>query len=159
MVLTLCDVSYSLAMCNNFGSPVELPVKLPIDLTVIDQFRAPSCNWCSGNRGIEYRTVPGSVVTAVADGIATFVGSVAGTNYVVMKTLKTINKNNNLLVTHGRLHSISVKSGAFIAVGQAIATTGESLYIGVRVNGQYVDPRQCAGLGSLGAPRAVLVAG
>jgi septal ring factor EnvC (AmiA/AmiB activator) len=98
-------------------------------------------------------------VLAVASGVASFVGNVAGTNYVVMKTLKTINKNNNLLVTHGRLHSISVKSGAFIAVGQAIGTTGESLYIGVRVNGQYVDPQQCAGLGSLGAPRAVLVAG
>jgi murein DD-endopeptidase MepM/ murein hydrolase activator NlpD len=156
MVLTLCDVSYGLATCNNFGTPVELPVKLPIDLTVIDQFRAPSCNWCSGNRGIEYRTETGSVVLAVASGVASFVGNVAGTNYVVIKRMET---SGNLLVTHGRLHSISVKSGAFIAVGQAIGTTGESLYIGVRVNGQYVDPQQCAGLGSLGAPRAVLVAG
>ena len=156
MVLTLCDVSYGLAACNDFSTPVEIPVKLPIDLTVIDQFRAPSCNWCSGNRGIEYRTETGSVVLAIASGVASFVGNVTGTNYVVIKTMET---SGNLLVTHGRLHSISVKSGAFIAVGQAIGTTGESLYIGVRVNGQYVDPQQCAGLGSLGAPRAVLVAG
>jgi hypothetical protein len=46
-----------------------------------------------------------------------------------------------------------------ITVGQTIGVAGESLYIGVRVNGQYTDPRQCAGLGSMGKPRAVLVAG
>ena len=95
-------------------------------------------------------------MTAATGGIASFVGMVAGTNYVVIKTTKTI---DNLLVTHGRLQSASVKSGAVIAVGQTIGVAGESLYIGVRVNGQYVDPRQCAGLESVGKPRAVLVAG
>ena len=92
-------------------------------------------------------------MTAAAGGIASFVGNVAGTRYVVVKTI------NNLLVTHGRLQSVLVKSGAVVAVGQSIGVAGESLYIGVRVNGQYVDPRQCAGLGSVGKPRAVLVAG
>ena len=154
----LCGTSIGSAACANVGTPISLPIKLPSNLVVIDQFRAPSCKWCSGNRGIEYRTEPGSVVTAAADGIATFVGSVAGTNYVVIKTIKTI-ENNNLLVTHGRLRSVSVKSGTVIAAGQAIGAAGESLYIGVRVNGQYTDPRQCAGLGSGGKPRAVLVAG
>jgi len=98
-------------------------------------------------------------VTAVAGGIATFVGSVAGANYVVIKITNTSNTSDNLLVTHGRLRSVSVTSGAVIAAGQAIGVAGESLYIGVRVNGQYTDPRQCAGLGSIGKPRAVLVAG
>ena len=149
MVLTLCEASIGSAACTNVGTPISLPVNLP----VIDQFRAPSCKWCTGNRGIEYRTEPGSIVTAAVGGIASFVGNVAGTNYVVVKTI------NNLLVTHGRLQSVSVKSGAVIAVGQAIGVAGESLYIGVRVNGQYTDPRQCAGLGSMGKPRAVLVAG
>ena len=92
-------------------------------------------------------------MTAATGGIVSFVGMVAGTRYVVVKT------NDKLLVTHGRLQSVSVKSGAVIAVGQTIGVAGESLYIGVRVNGQYVDPQQCAGLGSLGKPRAVLVAG
>ena len=153
MVLALCGASIGSAACANVGAPISLPIKLPINLVVIDQFRAPSCKWCSGNRGIEYRTEPESIVTAAAGGIATFVGNVAGTNYVVVKTI------NNLLVTHGRLQSVSVKSGAVITVGQTIGVAGESLYIGVRVNGQYVDPRQCTGLGSMGKPRAVLVAG
>ena len=153
MVLPLCEASIGSAACANVGTPISLPIKLPINLVVIDQFRAPSCKWCSGNRGIEYRTEPGSIVTAATGGIVSFVGMVAGTRYVVVKT------NDKLLVTHGRLQSVSVKSGAVIAVGQTIGVAGESLYIGVRVNGQYVDPQQCAGLGSLGKPRAVLVAG
>lgn len=95
-------------------------------------------------------------MTAAAGGIASFVGMVAGTRYVVIKTIDT---SDNLLVTHGRLQSVSVISGAVIAVGQTIGVAGESLYIGVRVNGQYTDPRQCAGLGPVGKPRAVLVAG
>ena len=149
MVLTLCEASIGSAACANVGTPISLPM----NLSVIDQFRAPSCKWCSGNRGIEYRTEPGSLVTAAAGGVASFVGNVAGTRYVVVKTI------NNLLVTHGRLQSVLVKSGAVVAVGQSIGVAGESLYIGVRVNGQYVDPRQCTGLGSVGKPRAVLVAG
>jgi len=156
IVLALCGASSSLAQCAGLSPPLSPPIKLPINLVVIDQFRAPSCRWCSGNRGIEYRTEPGSLVLAAAGGIASFVGNVAGTNYVVIKTIET---NNNLLVTHGRLQSVSVKSGALIAVGQTIGVAGESLYIGVRVNGQYIDPRHCAGLGSMGKPRAVLVAG
>ena len=95
-------------------------------------------------------------MTAATGGIVSFVGNVAGTNYVVIKTMEA---SNNLLVTHGRLQSVSVKSGAVIAVGQTVGVAGESLYIGVRVNGQYTDPRQCAGLGPVGKPRAVLVAG
>jgi septal ring factor EnvC (AmiA/AmiB activator) len=103
-------------------------------------------------------------VSAAASGIVTFVGSVAGTNYVVIKTNETLKTGNNLLVTHGRLRSLSVKSGALVTVGQTIGTAGEFLYIGVRyiglrVNGQYTDPQQCASLGSTGKPRAVLVAG
>jgi septal ring factor EnvC (AmiA/AmiB activator) len=156
MVLALSEASIGTAACANVGMPNSLPIKLPVNLSVIDQFRAPSCKWCSGNRGIEYRTEPGSIVTAAAGGIASFVGMVAGTRYVVIKTIDT---SDNLLVTHGRLQSVSVKSGAVIAVGQTIGVAGESLYIGVRVNGQYTDPRQCAGLGPVGKPRAVLVAG
>ena len=149
MALALCEVSISSAACSDFGTPISLPVNLP----VIDQFRAPACIWCTGNRGIEYRTVPGSDVFAAANGIATFAGIVAGTRYVVIRTF------DNLLVTHGRMRSISIKSGSLIAAGQTLGTAGESLYIGVRVNGQYTNPQQCAGLGSLGKPRAVLVAG
>jgi len=132
---------------------MDQPVRLPINLQVLDYFRAPLCRWCAGNRGIEYRSSPGSVVNATATGIATFVGTVAETHYVVVRT------SNTVLVTHGRLASVLVKTGAMVVVGQPIGVAGESLYIGVRVDGQYIDPSQCTGLGLRGKPRAVLVAG
>jgi len=67
IVLALCEASSSLAQCSGLS---PLPINLPINLVVIDQFRAPSCKWCSGNRGIEYRTESGSIVTAAAGGVA-----------------------------------------------------------------------------------------
>ena len=155
MVLSLCEASSSLAGCANFGAPITLPTKLPVQ----DQFRAPLCIWCSGNRGIEYRTQPGTVVSAAASGVVVFAGVVAGTNYVVIKTFRTIETQSNLLVTYGRMRLIAVTSGTVITAGQSIGTAGESLYIGVRIDGQYTDPQQCAGLGMSGKPRAVLVAG
>jgi septal ring factor EnvC (AmiA/AmiB activator) len=132
---------------------MDQPLQLPTNLHVLDNFRAPLCQWCAGNRGIEYQTEPGSVVSAAASGIATFVGTVAGTRYVVVRA------GNTVLVTHGRLASVIVKTGDTVVIGHAIGVARESLYIGVRVDGQYADPRYCAGLGSWGKPRAVLVAG
>ncbi len=134
-------------------SQVTPLVQLPANLQVLDNFRAPSCLWCAGNRGIEYRTTPGSVVSATATGVATFVGIVAGTHYVVVRT------SNMVLVTHGRLASVMVETGDMVVVGQVIGVAGESLYIGVRVEGKYTNPLHYARLGSLGKPRAVLVAG
>ena len=164
VAIALCVGSRTAASCGQID-PLSPPsqasqasrltqlLQLPASLQVLDYFRAPSCRWCAGNRGIEYRTAPGSVVRATTTGIATFVGVVAGTHYVVVRASKTG------LVTHGRLASVMVKTGDMVVVGQAIGVAGESLYIGVRVDGQYIDPAQCAGLGSLGKPRAVLVAG
>ena len=38
----------------------------PVEAPVTDPFRAPRCEWCPGNRGIEYGPTAGQVVTAVA---------------------------------------------------------------------------------------------
>ena len=147
--ITLLGATGASASCGQMDQPLQLPT----NLHVLDNFRAPLCQWCVGNRGIEYQTAPGSVVSAAASGIATFVGTVAGTHYVVVRA------SNMVMVTHGRLASVIVKTGETVVIGQAIGVAGESLYIGVRVDGRYADPRYCAGLGSRGKPRAVLVAG
>ena len=57
----------------------------PVVGTVVDPFRAPACEWCAGNRGIEYRVGPDATVRAAATGTVTFVGSVAGTTYLVVE--------------------------------------------------------------------------
>ena len=111
---------------------------LPTQFAVSDSFRAPTCTWCAGNRGIEYLTPPQAPVHSAASGVVTYVGSVAGTLYVVVRAA------NGVLVTHGRLESAVVKAGDRVVAGFRIGSSSNGLYIGVRRLGAYLDPTTCA---------------
>ena len=111
---------------------------LPTQFAVSDSFRAPSCTWCAGNRGIEYLTPQQAPVHSAASGVVTYVGSVAGTLYVVVRAA------NGVLVTHGRLESAVVKAGDRVVAGFRIGNSSSGLYIGVRRLGAYLDPTTCA---------------
>jgi len=111
---------------------------LPTQFAVSDSFRAPTCTWCAGNRGIEYLTPPQAPVHSAASGVVTYVGSVAGTLYVVVRAA------NGVLVTHGRLESALVKAGDRVVAGFRIGSSSNGLYIGVRRLGAYLDPTTCA---------------
>ena len=111
---------------------------LPTQFAVSDSFRAPTCTWCAGNRGIEYLTPPHASVYSAASGVVTYVGSVAGTLYVVVRAA------NGVLVTHGRLESAVVKAGDRVVAGFRIGNSSSGLYIGVRRLGAYLDPTTCA---------------
>ena len=127
---------------------------LPTQFAVSDSFRAPSCTWCAGNRGIEYLTPPHASVYSAASGVVTYVGSVAGTLYVVVRAA------NGVLVTHGRLESAVVKAGDRVVAGFRIGNSSSGLYIGVRRLGAYLDPTTCAPATNNPSglrPRAVLV--
>jgi murein DD-endopeptidase MepM/ murein hydrolase activator NlpD len=118
-------------------TPRACSLELPTHLEVIDDFRAPNCVWCEGNRGIEYRSSPGGSVASVVDGKVSFVGVVANTMYVVVRT------KSGLLVTHGRLRSAQVAFGESVLVGQHLGAAGTTLYIGVRRGGNYLNPSTC----------------
>jgi murein DD-endopeptidase MepM/ murein hydrolase activator NlpD len=127
---------------------------LPTQFAVSDSFRAPSCTWCAGNRGIEYLTPQQAPVHSAASGVVTYVGSVAGTLYVVVRAA------NGVLVTHGRLESAVVKAGDRVVAGFRIGNSSSGLYIGVRRLGAYLDPTTCAPATNNPSglrPRAVLV--
>jgi murein DD-endopeptidase MepM/ murein hydrolase activator NlpD len=127
---------------------------LPTQFAVTDSFRPPTCTWCAGNRGIEYATPPRAPVHSAASGEVTFVGSVAGTLYVVVRS------TNGVLVTHGRMESAQVRAGDRVFAGFRIGTSNGGLYIGVRRLGTYLDPTTCAASGNNPSglrPRAVLV--
>ncbi len=111
---------------------------LPTQFAVSDSFRAPTCMWCAGNRGIEYLTPPQAPVHSAASGVVTYVGSVAGTLYVVVRAA------NGVLVTHGRLERAVVKAGDRVVAGFRIGNSSSGLYIGVRRLGAYLDPTTCA---------------
>ena len=106
------------------------PVAVPID----DHFRAPACDYCPGNRGLEYQPPLGTSVLAAAPGVVAFVGSVAGTRYLV------VDQGDGLKATYGRLLSVTVRTGQSIRPGQLVARSTDRLYFGLRQDGRYIDP-------------------
>ena len=82
-----------------------------------------------------------------------YAGRVAGVTYVVVRT------SRGVLVTHGGLGTAALRQGAVVSVGDALGAAGDTLYIGVRVGGVYVDPQRCSLAQGPMRPRAVLVGG
>lgn len=113
------------------GAPCWPP---PVTATVVDPFRAPSCPWCPGNRGIEYATVPGSSVRAVASGRVTFAGRVAHVRYVVVEIA------SGWRITYGRLAETALRRGDRVVAGAIVGTSGDRLHLGVRDGDRYLDP-------------------
>lgn len=107
-------------------------------VVVIDKFRAPSCERCAGNRGVEFSLESGSAIFSATDGIVSFSGEVGRVKYLVIKT------RNNRRITYGRILTSSVRTGDVVVVGQQIATSSALLYFGIReIYGDaviYVDP-------------------
>lgn len=88
---------------------------------------------------------------AAASGTVTYAGRVAGVAYVVVRTARGV------LVTHSGMETIAAQRGQRLEVGAPVGEAGETLYIGVRVGGAYVDPARCSLAGARPRPRAALV--
>lgn len=114
---------------------------LPSGVNIVDTFRAPECERCAGNRGIEYAVVTGAPVVSGLRGRVTFAGSVAGRNYVVVRA----EADSRVRVTYGGLATVSVARGDLLRTGDMLGTAGATLYVGMRVGETYVDPRGGSG--------------
>ena len=101
---------------------------------VVDEFRRPACPFCAGNRGLEYRVPASAEVSAVASGVVTWAGQVAGTRYVVVR------HGNGWRVTYGRLSVTSLRRGDHIVRGSVVGTASGDFYFGLRVGEAYRDP-------------------
>ena len=112
----------------------------PVDAPVADPYRPPQDPYGPGNRGVEYDTDPGQAVRAAAAGTVVFAGAVAGSLHV------TIDHGGGVVSSYSYLQRIGVRSGAVVAPGQAVGTTGERLHFSVRVDGDYVDPSGFVGV-------------
>jgi murein DD-endopeptidase MepM/ murein hydrolase activator NlpD len=120
----------------------------PVDAPVTDGFRAPACTWCPGNRGIEYATAAGTPVRAVAGGVVTFAGTVAGTSYLVVRL------GDGRRVTYGGLGPVARRAGDVVVAGELVARTAGPLHLGLRAaavagdpesDDHYVDPAPLLG--------------
>lgn len=134
LLATLVAMAAVLAPDPRAAAQATVTYRPPVDAPVIDPFRAPTSPYGPGNRGIDYATVPGTAVRAVAAGTVTFAGSVAGSRYV------TVQHADGLRSSYGDLGSISVIEGQVVAGGDEVGRAGDTLHLGVRRGDEYLDP-------------------
>ncbi|MCU1399583.1 MAG: peptidase family protein [Acidimicrobiales bacterium] len=112
----------------------------PVSSPITKPFVAPACTYCPGHRGVEYGTMSGTRVHAVAPGVVTFAGVVAGVRYVVVL------QPDGIAATYGDLGSSALVDGAAVAVGQTVGTSTDGLYFGLRRGDVYLDPADYLGV-------------
>lgn len=124
-----------LAAWAGAGSVAAAPCwRPPVAAAIADPFRQPDCPWCPGNRGIEYATTSGDLVTSVAAGTVSFAGSIAGSRYVVVETA------NGWRITYGNLSDGHLRQGATVVAGMAIGAAAGAFHFGLRDGDTYIDP-------------------
>ena len=110
------------------------PWLVPVEAPIVDPFRPPKTRFSAGNRGLEFGTLGGEVVVAVANGVVTFVGQVGGARFVV------VSHPNGLRSTYGYLQATVVVRGQRVEGGQRVARAATGFHLTARLGDVYVDP-------------------
>lgn len=153
MSRTITALALAIAVAVPSAGAIAAPCWAPpVAGWVTDPFRAPPCRYCSGNRGLEYRTGSAAVVRSVAAGTVTFSGIVAGTRYVVVQLA------NRWLITYGKLAATNVARGDIVASRTIVGRAAGELFLGLRIQGVYSDPAPYIGQ-RVGRPRLVPIDG
>lgn len=108
---------------------------------VVRAFDPPESRYGPGHRGIDLAAAPGQTVLAVADGVVTHSGEVAGRGTV------TVRHANGLASTYEPMDERIVE-GAVVAKGEVLGTIGTTahcasescLHLGARLGEEYLDP-------------------
>jgi murein DD-endopeptidase MepM/ murein hydrolase activator NlpD len=114
----------------------------PVIGPVIRGFDPPDSPYGAGHRGIDIAAAQASVVVAAADGAVSFAGAVGGRLFV------TVDHGGGWTSTYSWVSVLLVRKGAHVSRGQPVALSGwghvdatvPHLHIGVRLDGEYVDP-------------------
>ena len=120
----------------------------PVERAVSDPFHMDAGRYGPGNRGLEYASVVGDVVSAFGSGIVVFAGSVAGR--LAVTVLHPDGRRSSLT----GLVSLTVARGQTVVRGQLLGRAGQGVHLGLREGERYVDP---ASFLSQSRRRAVLV--
>jgi murein DD-endopeptidase MepM/ murein hydrolase activator NlpD len=129
-------VPVPVAAARDVPAPVSgsLTFAPPVAAEISDGWRPPADPYGPGNRGWQYATVSGDIVTAAGDGSVTFAGQVGGSNAV------TVAHVGGLRTTYSYLEAVDVTEGQRVTLGQRVGTAGEAFHFGVLLDGEYVDP-------------------
>ncbi len=130
--------------CAGASAPPPTPTggvryQPPLDAPIIDPFRPPDQPWLPGNRGLEYETVPGTVVGAIGPGLVVFAGPVAGQLYV------TVLHPDGIRSSYSYLAAVHVAVGDRVVVGQSVGVSGAIFHLGARIGETYIDPASLFG--------------
>ena len=115
----------------------------PVTGPVIRGFDPPDDPYGAGHRGIDIAAPVGTPVLAAQAGTVTFAGKVGGQLFV------TVDHGGGLVSSYSWVSALRVRKNDVVARGQTIALSGTGhpssgelphLHVGVRLNGQYVDP-------------------
>lgn len=120
----------------------------PVDRPVVDPFRMDAGPYGPGNRGLEYGTLRGDPVRAVAAGRVAFAGPVAG------RLVLSIDHPDGRRSSLTNMASLDVARGDVVTQGTPVGTAATHLHLGVREGRTYIDPQL---LFVTGRRRAVLV--
>ncbi|RMH75806.1 MAG: hypothetical protein D6683_10885 [Actinomyces sp.] len=112
----------------------------PVDVPIAEHFSLPFGPYGPGNRGVDYDAGPGLPVRAVGAGRVVFAGPVAGSLHV------SIDHGGGLVSSYSFVGSLTVTEGRIVEAGDVVAVTGpRSLHLGLRLDGDYVDPERFLG--------------
>ena len=110
---------------------------LPVDGAISEGF-APGPGF-EGHWGVDLEAPPGTPVLAMAGGIVSFAGSVAGMSTV------TVDHGDGMKTSSSHLSVVSVVEGEVVERGDVVGVSGSAhgrpgVHVSVRVDGEYVDP-------------------
>lgn len=120
-------------------APWDWPVQ---PLPAVDRaFERPATRYAAGHRGIDLAATAGQSVVAVADGVVTHSGVVAGRGTV------TVLHSDGLASTYEPVDE-RIATGAAVAAGTALGRIGSGshcaahtcLHLGARLGEEYLDP-------------------
>jgi murein DD-endopeptidase MepM/ murein hydrolase activator NlpD len=109
---------------------------------VVRPFEPPPTPYAAGHLGVDFAAAPGSPIRAVAPGVVTFAGDVAGARHVVVRLA------DGRRVSYSFVERVLVRPGDRVGEGAVLATSGgrgphhdgSVWHLGLRVGDRYVDP-------------------
>ena len=115
----------------------------PVAGPIVEEFRAPAHRYGPGHRGIDFAVAPGTPVGAAAAGLVVFAGPIAGAWHV------SIDHGDGVVTSYSFLAGVSVSPGERVGRGTPIGVSGgtgfshagDVVHFGLRVDGEYRDPR------------------
>jgi hypothetical protein len=113
----------------------------PVVGEVIRGFAKPADAWSAGHRGIDIQAAPGAEVRAPVAARVTFVGPVAGRGVIVMRTLEDGDVTLEPIEPTVLLGDV-VNAGDIVGFVRGGHLGDNALHLGLRVEGEYVDPLQ-----------------